>query len=447
MILIKNVQIINEARTKAGSLLIKNHLIEKIYTEPEPAIPEGTEKVIDGQGFWLMPGVIDMHVHFREPGLTHKADTESETKAALAGGITSFAEMPNTNPKTIGQAEWEAKSRIAEKNSYINYSYYIGADENNADFIAAADSRRIPGVKVFMGASTGNMQIAGKALDKVYNQNNLRITAHCEDDEIIRQNLEKYRTEYGETIPFKFHSKIRSTEACLKSSKEAVSLAKKHDSKLHIAHISTAEELELITNSQALEEKKITTEVCIHHLWFNDKDYDKKGAFIKWNPAIKSEKDRQALLQAVNEDVIDIIVTDHAPHTLEEKQKPYTQAPSGAPMIQHSLQAALELSKQGYFTKEKVVEKMCHHPARLFGIKKRGFLREGYFADLTIINPDAQYTVNKNNILYKCGWSPMEGEIFTSKPEYVFVNGKLLYENGNFSNKGQAMPLEFNKKT
>ncbi len=444
MILIKNVQIINEGSTKSGSLLIKNQQIEKIYTETEPETPAGTEKIIDGQGFWLMPGVIDMHVHFREPGLTQKGDTESETKAALAGGVSSFAEMPNTLPKTVGQADLEVKNRIAEKNSYINYSYYIGADENNSAFIASADNRKIPGVKVFMGASTGNMQIAGKALDQVYRQNNLRVTAHCEDDEIISKNTEKYRKQFGESIPFKYHPKIRSTEACLKSSREAVGLAKKHNNKLHIAHISTAEELDLIDKNQTLENKQITTEVCIHHLWFNETDYDKKGAFIKWNPAIKSEKDRQALLKAVSDDVIDIIVTDHAPHTFEEKQKPYTQAPSGAPMIQHSLQAALELSKQGRFSKEKVVEKMCHHPARLFGIQNRGFIREGYFADLTIVNPDTRYTVDKNNILYKCGWSPMEGETFSTRPVYVFVNGKLLYENGKFSNKGQGMALEFN---
>lgn len=444
MKLIKNATIINEGKRFKGSVIIEQDRIAEIIEGDNIFDREAEyEEITDAKGLLLLPGVIDMHVHFREPGLTHKGNTETETRAALAGGLTSFAEMPNTIPKTVGEKELTEKLSIAAKHSYINYSYYIGAVEGNSDFLSHIDSATVPGVKVFMGASTGNMQITGDALKKVYRQKNLRVTAHCEDDEIILKNTERYRTKFGETIPFEYHPKIRSSEACLKSTKEAVELTKRHGTRLHIAHLSTKEELAFLETGNNPRAKQITAEVCIHHLWFNEKDYKEKGAFIKWNPAIKNESDRQALLKALKDDRIDIIVTDHAPHTLEEKQGPYTNVPSGAPMVQHSLQAAYELSKQGYFTLEQMVKKMCHKPAELFGIKERGFIREGYFADLVLLNPNSQYTVNKDNILYKCGWSPMEGTTFSSRPEYVFVNGNRLFNKGQIGQKGHGMALIF----
>ncbi len=444
MILIENAMIVNEYTSYKGSVLIENGRIKKISNEKLSCEGGGNYKrVIDADGLILMPGVIDMHVHFREPGLTHKGDTESESRAALAGGVTSYAEMPNTVPKTLDTVALNKKIETAEKHSYINYSYYIGAWGENSEVLKTVDNSHVPGVKVFMGASTGNMQIKDDTVEKVYNQKNLRVTAHCEDDEIIGKNIKTFYEKYGDAIPFKYHPVIRSTEACLKSTQKAVELTKKYGNKLHIAHISTEKELDFLQSGDKPEKKQITAEVCTHHLWFNEEDYKQKGSLIKWNPAIKKETDRLALLRALAEDKIDIIVTDHAPHTWDEKQGDYTKVPSGAPMIQHSLQVAFELYKQGYFTLEQLVDKMCHQPARLFGIKNRGYIKEGYFADLVLLNPNQKYTVKKENILYKCGWSPLEGTTFSSKPEYVFVNGNLLYEKGKFGKKGMGMPLVF----
>lgn len=443
MKLIKNVRIVNEGKIRKGSVLIKGSYIYKVYNNPNPKLTETPKTIIDGCNRLLIPGVIDMHVHFREPGLTHKGDTESETRAAVAGGVTSYAEMPNTIPMTISREAFDEKHQTASKQSYINYSYYPGAYNENKDIINSFEKSRIPGVKVFLGASTGNMQIEGDALLNIFNQKQVRVTAHCEDDGIIKQNTEAYKKKYGEDIPFKYHRRIRSSEACLKSTTEALSMAKKYGTSLHIAHLSTSEEAKLLSPSIPLRKKQISSEVCIHHLWFNAADYEEKGAFIKWNPSIKTEDDRQELLRAVKDDRIDIIVTDHAPHTAEEKNNVYTKAPSGGPMVQHSLQAGLELSKEGYFNIETLISKMCHAPAELFGIEKRGFIREGYFADLVLIDDDNEYTVSKQNILYKCGWSPMEGETFHSVIDSVLVNGQIIYEHGKFGPKGQGEPLKF----
>ncbi len=443
MVLIKNANIVNEHSIYKGSVLVNGNKIERIY-KGVADLPEGDAKIIDATGLFLMPGVIDMHVHFREPGLTYKADTESESRAALAGGVTSYAEMPNTVPKTIGIDELNHKFNVSSENSYINFSYYMGVFKNNFDFINSIDNDKVPGVKVFMGASTGNMQVGDSVLEKLYSQKKHRITAHCEDDSIIEKNTEFYKSKFGDSIPFEYHPKIRSNEACLSSSVKAINLAKEYGSRLHIAHVSTAEEADLFEANENPKLKQVTAEVCAHHLWFNSDDYKAKGSLIKWNPAIKDEADRLALIKALKDNRIDIIVTDHAPHSFEEKQGDYTKVPSGAPMIQHSLQVAFELHKQGHFSLEMVVDKMCHKPAELFGIKNRGYIREGYYGDLVLLNPNKKYTVSKENILYKCGWSPLEGTTFSSTVEYVLVNGALLYDKGKIGNKGQGMPLVFN---
>lgn len=439
---IQNAQIVNENKIFTGDLLINGKLIEKISPEPIPTPPSFLK--INAKGKYLIPGIIDDQVHFREPGLTHKGDIESESKAALAGGVTSFMEMPNTIPQTTSIRELELKMERAEATSFANYSFYLGANNNNLDEIHKIDPKKICGLKIFMGSSTGNMLVDKlDVLERIFAESPVIITTHCEDETTVQNNIKLYREKYGDNIPVSFHPLIRSAEACYISSSLAVELAVKYNSRLHILHISTEKELELFNNNIPLAEKKISAEVCIHHLWFNDKDYKSKGSLIKWNPAIKSETDRQALLTGVLTDKLDIIATDHAPHTLEEKSGSYFTAPSGGPMVQHSLQAMMEFVKKGLIPIEKVVEKMCHAPAVVFDIEKRGFIREGYYADLAIIDPDEISIINKDNILYKCKWSPLENETMHSKITHTFVNGELAYCKGEFNNNRATMPLAF----
>jgi len=438
--LIKNALIINEGEKKSGSLLISDAYIEKIYDTTPQNLPSDIQ-IIDAKGKWLIPGVIDDQVHFREPGLTHKGDIQSESKAAIAGGITSFMDMPNVNPQTTTQKELQNKFDLAAQKSLANYSFYFGATNDNIEEIIKTDPKKVCGIKVFMGSSTGNMLVdKPKVLAEIFEKAPTLIATHCEDEATIIKNTEKYKKEFGDDIPFSFHPKIRSEEACFLSSSYAVQLAKKHNTRLHILHLSTAKELELFTNIP-LEEKKITAEVCIHHLWFSQEDYEKKGSHIKWNPAIKTKNDRNALLQALKDNKLDVIATDHAPHLLNEKNNSYFKTASGGPMVQHSLVSMLELAKQDKITVETVIEKMCHAPAKLFKIEKRGFIREGYFADLVLIDPNKKWTVNKDNILYKCKWSPMEGISFNHQITHTFINGNLSFENGkiDFSFRGQAL--------
>ncbi len=393
----------------------------------------------------LLPGVIDDQVHFRDPGLTYKADIYTESKAAVAGGVTSFMDMPNTIPNTITQDILEEKYKMAAEKSLANFSFYMGANNNNLEEVIKTDPAKVCGIKVFMGSSTGNLLVDDEtALENIFKYAPTLVATHCEDDATIAANTKAFKEQYGDDAPTRIHPMIRSTKACYLSSSKAVKLAKKHNTRLHILHLSTAKEMELFDNSVPLEKKRITAEVCIHHLWFSDTDYDTKGNFIKWNPAVKSETDRKALFDAVLNNTIDIIATDHAPHTLEEKKQPFFKAPSGGPIIQHSLQAMLEFVHQNEISIEKVVEKMCHHPAILFNIKKRGFIREGYFADLVLIDTNTTQTVSKENILYKCGWSPMEGQTFHSKIISTFVNGHQIYHNGSFdeSQKGERLLFE-----
>ncbi len=441
---IKNATIVNEGEKFTASVFILNGIIEKIDRTNKDDIPNEYE-VIDARGLLLLPGVIDDQVHFRDPGLTYKADIYTESKAAVAGGVTSFMDMPNTVPNTITQEVLEEKYKMAAQKSLANFSFYMGANNNNLEEVVKTDPAKVCGIKVFMGSSTGNLLVDDEtALENIFKYAPVLVATHSEDDATIAANTKFYKEKYGDGAPTRIHPLIRSAEACYRSSSKAVELAKKYNTRLHILHLSTAKEMALFDNSVPLEEKQITAEVCIHHLWFNDKDYDTKGNFIKWNPAVKSETDRQALFDALLNDTIDIIATDHAPHTLEEKKRPFFKAPSGGPMIQHSLQAMLEFVYQNKISLEKVVEKMCHHPAILFKVKKRGFIREGYFADLVLIDPNAAQTVSKENILYKCGWSPMEGQTFHSKIVSTFVNGHLVYHRGTFNEnqKGERLLFE-----
>jgi len=446
--LIKNAFIVNENRLAKGDVFIHGPLIEDVVFDGEKHnFQESGYEVIDATGLYLFPGVIDDQVHFRDPGVTYKADIYTESKAAIAGGVTSFMDMPNTIPSTLTIDLLEDKYRIASEKSLANYSFYMGASNDNLDEVIKVDPEKVCGIKVFMGSSTGNMLVDNeKTLDGIFANAPTIVAVHCEDEKTVLQNLEKYKQEYGDDAPTRIHPLIRSAEACLKSSSKAVALAKKHGTRLHILHLSTADEMVLFDNSIPLQEKKITAEVCIHHLWFSDKDYDKKGNFIKWNPAIKTEKDQKALLNAVLEDKIDVIATDHAPHTFEEKSRPFFSAPAGGPMVQHSLLAMLELSRQGNIKLEKIVEKMCHNPAILFRVKNRGYIRPGYFADLVLVDLDKKWAVEKSNILYKCGWSPMEGETFHSEIKKTFVNGNLVYDEGRFDETVKGIRLMFNKK-
>ncbi|MGQ2982892.1 dihydroorotase [Flavobacterium sp.] len=426
-ILIKNAKIVNEGAIFEGDLLIEDKFIKEI-AESISAKPD--VKVIDAEGNFLIPGAIDDQVHFREPGLTHKGNIESESRAAVAGGITSFIEQPNTVPNAITQELLEDKYKIAAETSYANYGFMMGGTNDNLEEVLKTNPKNVPGIKLFLGSSTGNMLVDNEAvLEKIFSSTKMLIAAHCEDEATIRENLAKYKEEYGDNIPVKFHPLIRSAEACYISSSRAIELAKKTGARLHVFHVSTAKETELFTNKVPLEDKMITAEVCIHHLWFSDADYDTKGSLIKWNPAVKTAEDRQALWDALLDDRIDVVATDHAPHTLEEKKNPYTSSPSGGPLVQHAVVAMFEAYHQNKISVEKIVEKMAHNPAKLFRIEKRGFIKEGYYADLAIVNPHLPWSVKKENILYKCGWSPLEGVNFKSRISHTFVNGNLVYSN------------------
>jgi dihydroorotase len=443
-IIIKNAQIVNEGITFSGDVLIEGQYIKEIASSI--SIKNSNVTIIDAKGNYLLPGVIDDQVHFREPGLTHKASIESESKAAIAGGITSFIEMPNTKPQATTIDKLEDKFQIASKTSSANYSFMFGGTNDNLDEILKVDCRKVAGLKLFLGSSTGNMLVDNpEVLEKIFRSTDLLISVHCEDEDTIKQNTSHYLSKYGENIPIKYHPKIRSAEACYISSSKAIALAKKTGARLHVFHLTTAKEMELFSNTKPLKDKKITAEVCVHHLWFSDLDYETKGTFIKWNPAVKSANDRAALWEALLSDKIDVIATDHAPHTFEEKSNSYMKAPSGGPLVQHALVAMMEAYHNGKISIEKMVEKMCHNPAVLFQIEKRGYIKQGYFADLVLVNPNNPWTVNKDNILYKCGWSPFEGEIFRSEVTHTFVNGHLVYEYGCFDESKRGKRLEFNR--
>lgn len=442
-ILIKSATIINENNTFFSDVLIENEYIKQIATNIKS--DENTQ-IIDAKGKYLIPGFIDDQVHFREPGLTHKATIASESKAAAAGGITSFIEQPNTVPNATTQQLLEEKFEIASKTSFVNYSFMFGGTNDNLDELLKTDPKKVAGIKLFLGSSTGNMLVDDvEVLEKIFSSTKMIISVHCEDEATIRKNTAFYIEKFGENIPVKYHPIIRSEEACYISSSKAIELAKKTGARLHIFHVSTEKETHLFRNDIPLEEKQITAEVCIHHLWFNDADYDEKGTFIKWNPAVKTEKDRQGLWKALLDDRIDVLATDHAPHTLEEKNNVYSKAPSGGPLVQHALMAILEKVKEGVISMEKAVEKMSHNPAKLFQIEKRGFIREGYFADVVLIDINKPQTVSRENILYKCGWSPFEGTTFSSSITHTFVNGNLVYENGNFNENIRGKRLTFNR--
>ena len=426
-------------------MLIDGEYIVEIEENISPK--SGDCLVVDAEGTFLLPGIIDDQVHFREPGLTYKGDIESESRAAVAGGITSFIEQPNTVPNAVTQEILEEKYVLAADNSFANYSFMMGATNDNLEEVLKTNPRNVAGVKIFLGSSTGNMLVDNQAtLENIFANTKTLIAVHCEDEATIKANLEKFKEEYGDNIPAEAHPLIRSTEACYISSSQAVALAKKTGARLHVFHVSTAKELDLFTNKIPLEQKKITAEVCIHHLWFSDEDYKTKGNFIKWNPAIKTAADRDALWEALLDDRIDVIATDHAPHTLEEKKLPYLNAPSGGPMVQHALVAMLENYLRGKISLEKIVEKMAHNPAKLFQIEKRGFIKVGYHADLVIVNTAKPWNVKKENILAKCGWSPFEGLNFKSRVTHTFVNGNLVYANGKVKDVRKGQRLVFDRK-
>ncbi len=442
--LIKNAKIVNEGTITEGDVLIEDEYISEIAEQI--SVKSSDWKIIDAEGNYLIPGMIDDQVHFREPGLTHKADIESESKAAVAGGITSFIEQPNTVPNAVTQELLEDKYKIASEKSYANYSFMMGATNDNLDEVLKTNPKNVAGIKMFLGSSTGNMLVDNpEIIEKIFSNTKMLIAVHCEDETTIKNNLAHYKEEFGEDISVAYHPKIRSAEACYLSSSQAIELAKKTGARLHIFHISTAKETELFTNKIPLEEKQITAEVCVHHLWFTDEDYAKKGNFIKWNPAVKSATDKEALWKALLDGRIDNIATDHAPHTLEEKSKKYLDAPSGGPLVQHALVALFETHLQGKISIEKIVEKACHNPAKIFKIEKRGFITPGYYADLVIVNSHQPWTVKKDNVLYKCGWSPFEGTNFKSKITHTFVNGKLIYQNGKVKNEKAGQRLLFER--
>jgi dihydroorotase len=435
-LIIKDAKVVNEGKIlRDTSLLIRNGIIEKIFRDAVPQNILDQSDVIDAAGKFLLPGVIDDQVHFREPGLTHKGDIYSESKAAVAGGITSFMEMPNTLPQATTQELLNQKYERASEVSLANYSFYIGATNDNLDELLKTDPSKVCGIKVFMGSSTGNMLVDNPTtLGSIFKESKMLIAVHCEDENIVQANLAAAVEKYGEDIPLSEHPKIRDTSACFSSSSKAVELAKKYGTRLHVLHVSTAAEIALF-EAAPVKNKKITSEVCVHHLWFSDADYEKYGSRIKWNPAIKSANDRASLIKAVNDNRIDVIATDHAPHTEEEKSRTYLKMPSGGPLVEHSLPAMLELSRNGKISIEKVVEKMCHAPADLFGIEKRGYIRKGYKADLVLVDT-GKWTVTKENIQAKCNWSPFEGESFYYFISQTFVNGNLVYENPTAGKKG-----------
>lgn len=442
-ILLQNATLIHEGTCSKGHLLIRNDEIDSIFRQEE-TLPLADE-TLDCEGLLLLPGAIDDQVHFREPGLTHKGDLYTESRAAVAGGITSFMEMPNTQPQTITHELLEQKFELAAQKSAANYSFFMGATNDNFNELQKIDPKQVCGVKIFMGSSTGNMLVdSDTALSRIFADIPMLIAVHCEEESIVKRNLLYYQSVYESGIPIQCHPLIRSAEACYRSSARAIDLAHRYQTKLHLLHLSTAMELSLLEKGDT-DKKKITGEACVHHLWFSDADYERLGNRIKWNPAIKTWADREALRTALNENQLDVVATDHAPHSLEEKNNPYSKAPSGGPLVQHALVAMLEMVRQGIFTYEKVVEKMCHQPAKLFQIDRRGFLRKGYKADLVLVNPNDAWTVAPENILYKCGWSPFEGTTFSHKIKYTFVNGKKIYENGILSPSAQGERLHFNR--
>lgn len=442
-ILIKNAKIVNEGKITEGEILIENEFIKQIGNNLN--VPENCQ-IIDAEGNFVIPGAIDDQVHFREPGLTHKGNIASESRAAVAGGVTTFMEQPNTVPNAVTQELLEQKYEIASQTSYANYSFMMGATNDNLEEVLKTNPKNVAAIKIFLGSSTGNMLVdREEILEKIFSNTKMIICVHCEDETTIKNNLAEYKEKYGDDIPMNCHHLIRSDEACYISSSKAIELAKKTGARLHIFHLSTAKEMELFQNDIPLEEKKITAEVCVHHLWFTNKDYDEKGTLIKWNPAVKTQIDKDALWKALLDDRIDVIATDHAPHTFEEKQNPYTSAPSGGPLVQHSVVAMFEANHQGKISVEKIVEKMAHNPAKLFQIDRRGFIKEGFYADLAIVNPNSPWTVSKDNILYKCGWSPFENYTFNSKITHTFVNGTLVYENNQVKDIQNGKRLEFNR--
>lgn len=441
--LLKNGQLINENSIVQADILLNGDRIQRI----DSGITADADSVIDLQGAYVIPGVIDDQVHFRQPGLTHKGDIASESRAAIAGGITSFMEQPNTVPQTTTIEKLEEKFRMAAGSSYANYSFLLGGTNDNLEEIKKLDKLACSGIKLFLGSSTGNMLVDDEeVLERIFRSTDMVISAHCEDEDTIRRNLQTYKAQYGEDIPFVCHPRIRSEEACYLSSSKAIALAQKTGARLHVFHLSTAREMDLFRNDIPLEKKKITAEACIHHLWFSDEDYDAKGSLIKWNPAVKTARDREGLWKALLDDRIDIVATDHAPHTLDEKQNPYTTAPSGGPLVQHALPAMLEQHLDGRISLERIVTKMCHNPAVLFDIEERGFLREGYFADLTVFRTNDPWLVDRSNVLYKCGWSPFEGTTFRSRISHTFVNGHLAYENGRLSSQRHGKRLTFDRE-
>ena len=443
-VLIKGGHLVNEGEVITADLLIENDLIVEIIRDSNVAVE--ADEVIDATGIHIFPGAIDDQVHFREPGLTHKAEIYTEAKAAVSGGITSFMEMPNTVPNTVTLELLEEKYEIASKRSLANYSFFMGATNDNLEEVLGVDATNVCGVKIFMGSSTGNMLVDNeKALDAIFSQCKSLIAVHCEDEATVSKNLSDYIEKYGEEIPMHCHPLIRSAEACYLSSSKAVRLAKKHNTRLHVLHISTKKELSLFDNSIPLLEKRITAEACIHHLWFNDKDYHIKGSKIKWNPAVKTEEDQKAILEAVLDDRIDVIATDHAPHTMEEKAENYMHAPSGGPLLQHSLVTMLEMHKNGMISLGKIVEKMCHAPADLFAVKDRGYLKKGFKADFVLVNMNDPWTVSEANIVSKCRWSPMEGQTFSSSVIATYVNGNRVYDKEGFYELHKGERLTFNR--
>lgn len=444
-ILIKNTTIVNEGQSFISDVLLLDGLIQKIGNiEPEP-----NQKVIDGTGKHLFPGIIDGQVHFRDPGLTHKGDLYTESKAAIAGGVTSFIDMPNTVPNILTVERLKEKFEIASKKSLANYSFFLGVNGDNIDEVTKADTRQFIGVSDdgLYFTQKGNLLADNpETMEKLFANCKSIIAIHSEKEEIVEENERIFKEKFGENIPAKFHPTIRNTEGCYEATKRAIELAKKHNARLHILHLTTEAETHLFQNDIPLTEKKITTEVSVHHLWFSDKDYNRLGMLIKWNPAIKTVQDKQGLLTALLDDRIDIVTTDHAPHTLEEKEQPYFQSMSGAPMVQHSLNCMLEFYKQNLISLEKIVEKMCHNPAILYRMTKRGFIREGYYADLTLVDLNSKWTVTKDNLLYKCGWSPLEGETFQTEIKKTFVNGNLVYDSGIWNEKTRGMQIEFSNE-
>ncbi|TXI67136.1 MAG: dihydroorotase [Flavobacterium sp.] len=444
-VLIRNAKIVNEGAIFEGDILIENEFIKEIAEKISPKSSDCV--IIDAEGSYVMPGAIDDQVHFREPGLTHKGNIETESRAAVAGGITSFIEQPNTVPNAVTQELLEDKYQIAAKTSYANYSFMMGGTNDNLDEVLKTNPRNVAGIKLFLGSSTGNMLVDNpEVLEKIFSSTKMLIAVHCEDEATIKTNIQKYKEEFGDDIPMKYHHLIRSEEACYLSSSKAIELAKKTGARLHVFHLSTAKEMELFTNKIPLEQKQITAEVCVHHLWFTDADYETKGSLIKWNPAVKTQADKDALWKALLDDRIDVIATDHAPHTLEEKCNPYLTCPSGGPLVQHAVVALFEAHHQGKISVEKIVEKMCHNPAKIFKIEKRGFIREGFYADLAIVNAHLPWNVKKENILYKCGWSPFEGYNFKSRVTHTFVNGKLVYQNGKVKDLKVGQRLLFERE-